>query len=175
MLMNEANLAAERPWSKRFRFLWALLSICGLLIVAAVFMPVLDGPHSRQHANEAAAVSKLRAVATLQSKFASTHAAKGFACELPLLRTAENQGDGVDDDYGPLRFLTTATGAGYKFVIGNCYADAKGVVAHYQVTAVPIEQGTTGFRAFCTDDSGLLWYDPEGSPTNCLASRRALE
>ena len=176
VLMNEAkeySLAApQRTSSRRSRFLYAL-SICGLLVVAAMFMPVLDGPHSRQHANEAAAVSKLRAVITLQNRFASAHAEKGFACELPLLRPAENQPNDVD--YDPLRFLATGTQAGYKFVLGNCYAGAKGVVVQYQAAAVPIEHGTTGFRAFCTDDSGSLWYDAEGSATNCLASRRALE
>jgi hypothetical protein len=87
---KEYSLAAmARGRSKRPRFLWVLLSICGLLIIAAVFIPVLDGPHSRQKANEAA-VSKLRAVNTVPSKCTSIHAGKGFACGPPLLMDGGN-------------------------------------------------------------------------------------
>lgn len=142
-------------------------------MVALLSIPVLDGPHSRQYANEAAAVSKLRAVTTLEKKFAAAHVDKGFACELLLLRSAESEQNPVD--YDPLRFLTTGTSAGYTFALGNCRTDTKGVVVHYEATAVPVERGKTGFHAFCTDDSGLLWYDKDGSATNCLASRRALQ
>jgi hypothetical protein len=163
----------QNPRLGSSRFLYALVAAGGLLVVALLSIPVIDGPHSRQYANEAAAVSKLRAVTALEKKFAAAYVDKGFACELPLLRPAESDQNSVD--YDPLRFLTTGTSAGYKFVLGNCRTDAKGVVVHYEATAVPVERGKTGFHAFCTDDSGLLWYDAGGSATNCLASRRALQ
>jgi hypothetical protein len=105
-------------------------------------------------------VSKLRAVTMLEKKFAAAHLDKGFACELSLLVPEEGEQNPVD--YDPLRFLTTGTSAGYKFALANCRTDAKGVVVHYEATAVPVERGKTGFHAFCTDDSGLLWYDAEG-------------
>jgi len=142
-------------------------------LVAVLSIPVLDGPHSRQYANEAAAVSRLRALTALEKTFAAAHADKGFACEVPLLKAAEKEESGVGHDL-PL-FLVTGTYAGYKFVLGNCRTDAKGVVAHFEATAVPVERGRTGFRAFCTDESGLLWFDPDGSATDCLKSRRALQ
>ena len=59
-------------------------------MVALLSIPVFDGPHSRQYANEAAAVSKLRAVTTLEKKFAAAYVEKGFACELPLLQPVES-------------------------------------------------------------------------------------
>jgi hypothetical protein len=149
------------------------LAAGGLLLVAVLSIPVLDGPHSRQYANEAAAVSRLRALTALEKTFAAAHADKGFACEVPLLKAAEKEESGVGHDL-PL-FLVTGTYAGYKFVLGNCRTDAKGVVAHFEATAVPVERGRTGFRAFCTDESGLLWFDPDGSATDCLKSRRALQ
>jgi hypothetical protein len=31
------------------------------------------------------------------------------------------------------------------------------------------------FRAFCTDDSGVLWYDKDGSAADCLALHQPLE
>ena len=141
-------------------------------MVAMLSIPVLDGPHSRQYANEAAAVSRLRALTTLEKTFAAAHADKGFACEAPLLEAAEKEGSRGEHD--PPLFLVTRTYAGYKFVLGNCRTDAKGVVAHFEATAVPVEIGKTGFHAFCTDDSGLLWYDAKGSATACIASRRVL-
>lgn len=102
-------------------------------------------------ANEAAAVGKLRDLNDFQRKYAAAHLEKGFACTLSLLKSAEPR-NRTDHDM-------TSTQFGYNFAIINCRLDAKGRVIHYQATAVPIKQGTTGFRAFCTDDSGELWYD----------------
>ena len=79
-------------------------------MVALLSIPVFDGPHSRQYANEATAVSKLRAVTTLEKKFTAAHVDKGFVCELPQLRPAESEQEPVA--YDPLRFLTTGTSAG---------------------------------------------------------------
>jgi hypothetical protein len=161
----------RRPSS--FRVLYMFFAVGGLLLIALLSIPVLDGPHSRQYANEASAVSKLRAITTLEKKFAAAHLEKGFTCELYVLRPTDNEQKPVD--YDPLRFLDSGTSAGYKFVLGNCRTNAKGVVVHYEVTAVPVEHGRRGFHAFCTDDSGLLWYDAEGSATKCLSSRRVLK
>jgi hypothetical protein len=153
--------------------LYVLVAVGGLLIMAFLSMPVLDGPHSRQYANESSAVSRLRDVTTLQKKFAATHADKGFACVLPLLRPADGEQNSAN--YDPFGFLTTGASGGYKFMLTSCRTDDEGVVVHYEATAVPIERGRTGFYAFCTDDSGLIWYNVEASPTNCLASRHVLE
>jgi len=153
----------------------SLFVTCGLLLAAGLLLlivPTLDGPHSRQLANEAAAVSKLRTIVTLQDQYTAAHAYNGFACELPLLKPNEQRNEG---DYDPLHFLITGTQSGYKFSLVNCGSDANRARVRYQVTAIPIEHGTAGFRAFCEDESGLIWYDEAGSATNCLGSRRALE
>ena len=150
-------------------FVMGVLLLAGLLSLMVV--PRLDGPHSRQHAHEAVAVSKLLTVIELQSKYAAAHADKGFACELPLLKPAEQRDDA---DYDPFGFLATGTWAGYRFALDGCQVDKRGTVAHYQASAVPIERGTTGFRAFCTDETGIVRYDNSGLKANCLASGRAL-
>jgi hypothetical protein len=151
--------------------LYVFVGGTGLVIVALLTIPILDGPHSRQYANEASAVSKLREVMTAERKFAAAHESKGFTCELPLLKRPASE---KPDGYDPLWFAATGRSSGYEFALGNCRGDKKGVVVHYEGTAAPIEHGRTGFRAFCTDDSGLLWYDPDGSATKCLAERRPL-
>ena len=140
--------------------------------MVALLLPVLDGPRSRRDANEAAAVSRLRALNAVEKTFSSAHADKGFVCELPPLKTGDKEENSVD--YDPPIFIMTGIHAGYRFALSNCGTDAKGVVVHYEATAVPVERGKTGSRAFCTDDSGLVWYDPQGSAANCLKSRRVL-
>jgi hypothetical protein len=147
----------------------ALLVAVGLLLLV---VPTLDGPHSRRLANEASAVSKLHTIVTLQDQYMAAHAGNGFACELPQLKTTEQR---KEAEYDPLSFLITGTQSGYKFSLVNCGSDANRARVHYQLTAVPVEHGTTGLRAFCADESGLIWYDKAGSATNCLASRLPLE
>lgn len=153
---------------------WGWVLCCGgiLVFLAAAIIPGLDDRHSRQRANEVAAVSALRIVNELQSKYAAAHPEKGFACELPRLRPPEQA---QNADYNPLDFLITRTHYGYKIALANCHADARGVIARYQATAVPAVPRATGFKAFCTDESGLLWYDAAGSGTDCLTPRRSLE
>jgi hypothetical protein len=158
-----------RPVFRVCFFVMGGLLLAGLLFLIVV--PRLDGPHSRQHAHEAVAVGKLRTVIELQSKYAAAHAETGFACELAPLKPTEQRDDA---DYDPTGFLTTGTWAGYRFALDGCQVDKRGVVAHYQASAVPIERGTTGFRAFCTDETGIVRYDNSGLKANCLASGRAL-
>lgn len=165
--------AAAIPWL-RHRILrqsiWGILVLCGLLLSAALFLPVLDGRGSRMRANEAVAVGKLREINTLQAKYAAEHPDMGFACSLPALKSVEppNQADDPSD------FLITETHAGYKLALYKCHGNPKGTIVHYQLTAVPAKQGVTGVRAFCTDDSGDYWYDSAGSGAECLKSRHQL-
>ena len=157
------------------RIVRALLWVVGGLILAAGLLLLvvanLDGPHSRLFANESSAVSKLRITLTLQDQYMAAHAGNEFACELPLLKPVGRQSF---PDYS-LEFLTAGFQSGYKFSLLSCRSDANRARVHYQVTAVPVEPGTSGVRAFCADEGGVIWYDAEGSPTNCLASRHPLE
>ena len=149
--------------------------LAGLLLggfVILIVLRLLYAPHGRLYGNEGVALAKLRSVVTLQNEYARTRVTKGFACELHLLKPVEARDHA---EYDPLRFLTTGTESGYKYSLANCRADAKGVFVQYQITAVPIEQGRTGFHAFCTDQSGVLWYDAEGSAANCLSSRHVFQ
>ena len=166
--------SARQHSQLRFRrVLHILFGLGGVLLVAVIFVPVFDGPHSRQHANESVAVGGLRTINALQAKYSALHQEKGYACDLRLLKPTEPPKNSDDDPF--VSSLLTGTSSGFKFALGNCYADAKGAVLNYQATAAPVEPGGTGFRAFCTDESGLIWYDAAGSVANCLTSRRLLE
>lgn len=146
---------------KRWKVLYFLLAFLSLLTVAALLFPEIND--GRSVANEASAASTIRYIAQLQREYSSAHPKIGFTCELALLQPAGKTQDAS---------LANGTRAGYKFELVNC--DAKGIVRHYQVVATPLAPGVTGVRAFCGDETGEIWYDPEGSATKCLASRQEL-
>jgi hypothetical protein len=136
----------------------------GLIVV------LLLGPNSRRRANEAVAVGKLRRITALQNIYANSHPTKGFACQLPLLNLTAPTRDNYDED----AFLLSADHAGYRIALTGCEPEADGVVTRYRVTAVPLELGKSGVRAFCIDQTGTLWYDATGSAENCLAARHTI-
>lgn len=155
---------------RRISLVLAGLLLGGFLIL--ICFRLLHAPHGRLYGNEAVALAKLRSVIALQNEYAKAHPAKGFACELHLLRSVEPRDDA---EYDTLRFLTTGTQSGYNYSLANCRAGAKGVFVQYQAIAVPIALDKTGFHAFCADQSGVVWYDAGGSATSCLSSRHVFQ
>jgi hypothetical protein len=144
-----------------------VLLVCGsvavLYLIAAIVIPVQDGPYRRQHANEAVAVGILRRTNDLERRYAEAHPSEGFVCELPKLSSVAEQSD---------RFVTSAGHyAGYIFSITDCTASSNGKVTQYEFVAVPFEPGKSGFRAFCTNDSGTIWSDKNGSAGACMANK----
>jgi hypothetical protein len=120
--------------------------------------------------NEATAVGSLRKIYELENAFATAHPGNGFACQLKELRPTEN----MPDVYGNGMKLLTGEWIGYKFEIVGCTEEKNGVVAHYQVTSVPLRPSSSGVRAFCIDQSGNIFYDQTGSASECLAARQLL-
>ena len=141
-----------------------------VVVVALLLIPTLDGTGSRLRAHESAAVGNLRMLTTLQTEYRASHPEKGFSCELAALK----QMAPAIGDYDAYQFLVTESNVGYKFTLIGCEVSSNGVVIRYQATAVPLAPGKSGIRAFCTDQSGALWYDPEGSGTSCLVARRLI-
>ena len=161
-------MKADKPPLRMLRaFLWViggLILAVGLLLVAVTN---LDDHRSRRLiVNEVSALSTLRTIAQLQDEYNAAHAYTGFACELSKLKPLTQQES---------EFLTTGLHSGYRFSLVSCSADANRARVSYQITAVPVQQGKTGVRVFCADESGSIWYDLNGSATDCLASRRILE
>jgi len=165
---NDPNPVRKKS---RFRLVMVLGAALAVIVIAALSVPELD-VHSRQVMNEVVTVTRLRRLNQLQNSYAASHPAKGFACQLPELKPATP----VGDTYKPDELLfTTGSQNGYKFAVTGCRPDLNGVVTQYQVTAVPLQRGVTGFRVFCTDQSGATWDDLEGSAENCLAARKPLD
>lgn len=139
-----------------------------LLVIA--FSPHFHDSHAGVRQNESAAVGSLRKIHDLQSKYAAAHPTEGFACQLQRLRPAED----TTTAYDPSTALLSGERSGYKFILVGCTLAENGIVIRYQITAVPIARGSTGMRAFCTDESGKLFYEENGSATECLSSRLPL-
>jgi hypothetical protein len=78
------------------------------------------------------------------------------------------------DVYGARMNLLKGKWSGYRFEIRGCTRGNDGRFSHYQVSAIPITPGVTGVRAFCTDDSGNVFYDLNGSAIQCLAAKQPL-
>lgn len=118
--------------------------------------------------NESAAVGTLRHIWTLQNEHAGLHPNIGFACQLRLLKPGPPTNDDRDTS------LLTSEWSGYRIALVSCTSEPDGQVRRYQMTAVPIVPGKSGVRAFCMDQSGVIWFDANGSAENCLATRRGI-
>jgi len=119
---------------------------------------------------EADAVGSLAKINSLENQYAASHPDRGFACELVVLRPQENGNDAS----GQVSELLNGPRSAFKFAFAACAPEANGIVMQYQIFAVPVRPGITGIRAFCTDQTGKLYYDLNGSASDCLALRREI-
>ena len=128
-----------------------------MLIVAAIAIPNLL--RARIAANEASATASVRTLNAAEESYALTHAQEGYVCSLSTLGEA-----GL-----VTKPLAGGQRNGYAFEISGCGATQEGMAnKRYQIVAYPLRDKQTGVRAFCSDQSGVIRADPEGSPQNCL-------
>jgi hypothetical protein len=157
--------------SRLRRTFW--IPLCFLAVLFAFFL-VLSPPFHDKYFGvakyESAAVGSLRNIYELENVYATAHPDEGFACQLKQLQLTDDK-PGAD---GHRMNLLTSEWFGYKFDLVGCTQEKNGVFSHYQVTAVPVKPGATGVRAFCTDQSGNIFFDHTGSGSECLAARQLL-
>jgi type IV pilus assembly protein PilA len=147
-----------RTTKRRSRVVSILGVVIFVLILAAILIP--HNMVSRMAHDEASAMESLHALKDLELRYAVAHPSKGFTCDFALLKTeARSSGEQIQEG-----FLFSE---GYKFSLTGCEADSEGVAVRYKATAIPVLPGKTGFRAFCTDQTGELRYAANGSPESC--------
>jgi len=155
----------------RWKFWTKLLISLLLLFAVLVFLsPSFHDKYFGVAKYEADAVGSLVKINSLEKQYAASHSDKGFACELVVLRPQES---GTDKS-GQVSGLLNGQRSGFKFAFAACAPAANGIVTQYQIFAVPVRPGITGIRAFCTDQTGKLFYDLNGSASECLALRREI-
>ena len=147
---------------KGFSLIELLIVVAIILIIAAIAIPNLL--RARIAANEASAVGSVRSIVTAEVSYSSTWG-QGFAAAITNLGgaipcTASAPTACILDPIITVTgiksgYTLTATGAG-----GG--ATATNPDTSFETAAVPVTVGTTGQRTFCSDESGVVRFDPTG-------------
>ena len=105
------------------------------------------------------AMVRIRSVVAAEAEFAKAHPEVGYTCALSQLPQ--------DDLIASL--IREPRKNGYAFQIDGCGLLVNGKPNRtYHVMARPLH---SHLPAFCTDQSGVVWYDESGSVDLCLARR----
>jgi type IV pilus assembly protein PilA len=136
-----------------------------ILIVAAIAIPNLL--RARIAANESSAFRAVRRITTAEVTYYLANPRVGYTCTLSDLAGNERissvaKARLIDDG------LASGTKYGYQFVLQNCVRPEKGE-GSYQVVAYPVSRDQTGVKTFCSDETGVVRFDTNGSPDECLA------
>jgi type IV pilus assembly protein PilA len=171
------NAIADRGFS----LIELLVVVAIILIIAAIAIP--DMLRSKISANQAAAVSNLRAITTASVSYSLTYN-NGYP---PSLGALGGAGAAAATCAGAELVDETLTIApyqksGYQFAYtgeeGNVALPAPGCTAGftgYLVTAVPITPGITGNLSFCSSEPGVIEFDPLGQTPASEAACQALQ
>jgi len=152
---------------KGFSLIELLLVVAVILIISAIAVP--NFLRSRLRANEASAVASLRVINTAAVTYAITYPDLGFPAQLNLLGganpcSASSSQDCLIDD-----LLAQGFKGGYNFVWAG---DGSTPSVSFTLTGTPQTIGSTGQNMYCTDQGGVIFYDPSGS--GCTSASLAL-
>ena len=150
---------------KGFSLIELLIVVAVIVIIAAIAIP--NFLRSRLRANEASAVASLRVINTAAITYSLTYPGLGFPAQLTTLgganpcSSSSAQACLIDD------ILSQGTKAGYNFIWTG---DGATPSVSFTLTGAPQVIGASGQRMFCTDQTGIIYYDPSGSGCNNASS-----
>jgi hypothetical protein len=123
-------------------------------------------------ANEAAAVGGVRVVNTAQVSYAATFPGRGFTCALSDLG-GMGAGGGPTEHQAMMIDPRLAQGRknGYVFRLNGCDGTP---ASRYNISAVPADS-SSGRRAFCSDESGVVRISEDGNAESCLSAGKPLQ
>lgn len=156
---------------KGFSLIELLIVIAIILIIAAIAIPNLL--RSRMAANEASAVSGIRAITTAEHAYSAAYPDVGYTCSLTSLgppASGQRPATTGSDILDPV--VSAGIKSGYSFALTNCSGTPG---ADYESSAAPLNIGGTGQRAFCSDASGIIQYSVDGKVADCVSGKLVLQ
>lgn len=147
-----------------------------VLIIAAIAIPNLI--RARIVANESAAASTVRRVATAQMTYTTTYS--GYASSLRVLGPGESSVNCADSTKIDAQHACLIEGllacpetwcikGGYRFnMTGVC--DDQGACKDFVVTAIPVTPGSTGRQSFCSTSDGIVRFIGGGRTAGGIAA-----
>ncbi|HEV2315577.1 MAG TPA: prepilin-type N-terminal cleavage/methylation domain-containing protein [Candidatus Acidoferrales bacterium] len=149
-----------RTKQKGFSLIELLIVVAIILIIAAIAIPNLL--RAKMAANEASAVGSLRTITTAEVSYSTTYGT-GYA---PIANLGGAAPCTAAAATACLIDQVLAAGTKSGYTIATPVPGAVGTIAapnvSFVATAVPVALGQSGQRSFCTDESGVIRFDPAG-------------
>jgi type IV pilus assembly protein PilA len=164
--ISEIKQTGKQPNGFTLMELLIVMAIIAILMLIAI--PTVGS--LKKKANDLSAINSVQTITKAELQYSDTYPATGFACTLNALGGDPNSGAPSATSAQILQGdLTSGYKSGYIFTVAcKDKVTVNGVdrFNSYTITAVPQTVGKTGDRAFCSDQSNIIKYDPAGG-TNC--------